>query len=74
MNIADQLYAQARIVPIKRENRVKTVTKLESGELLVTQHSGNSFTISQDDEMLQAFIVYTVLNTQPTWVLNTQLT
>jgi hypothetical protein len=66
MNIADRLYAQARIIPVKRENKVKTVTKLESGDLQVTQHSGHSFTISKDDETFQAFVVYTVLNTQVT--------
>ena len=66
MNIADRLYSQARIIPVKRENSVKAVTKLESGDLLVTQHSGSSFTISRGDEMFQAFIVYTVLNTQVT--------
>jgi hypothetical protein len=50
-----------RIVDIQPANRVKSVSKQENGDLLVTQQSGNSFTISKDEEMFQAFIVYSVL-------------
>jgi len=60
--ITDRLYAQARVVPIKPENRVKTVRKLDSGALEVTQYSGQVFTIEPTDTLFQAFIIYTVLN------------
>ncbi len=55
------LAASTRIYPIKSENQVKTVTKLESGDLRVEQNSGNVFVVSKDDETFQAFIVYSVL-------------
>lgn len=60
--ITDRLYAHARIVPIQPQNRVKTVRKLDSGALEVTQHSGQVFTVDPTDELFQAFVVYTVLN------------
>ena len=50
-----------RIIDIKPGNRVKTVKKLESGDLEVTQHSGNVFTIKKDNPDFQAFVVYSVL-------------
>lgn len=60
-SIADRLYAQARIVPIKDPNRVASVTKLESGDLRVTLNSGRIFKIDKEDELLSAFVVYTML-------------
>ena len=59
--LTDRLMADTRIVPIRRQNRIKTVTKLEGGSMLVTTHSGQTYTIAADDETLQAFAVYTVL-------------
>jgi hypothetical protein len=50
-----------RIIPIESQNKVKAVRKLESGDLSVTLHSGHTFTISKDDELFQAFVVWTVL-------------
>jgi hypothetical protein len=61
MNIADQLYATARIIPIKPANKVKQVKKLESGALAVTLHSGKTYKIDREDEMFQAFVVYTMI-------------
>ncbi|MBO1859266.1 hypothetical protein DF047_32575 [Burkholderia cenocepacia] len=61
--ITDRLYAHARIVPIQPQNRVKTVRKLDSGALEVTQYSGQGFIIEPTDALFQAFVVYTVLNT-----------
>jgi hypothetical protein len=55
-----------RIIPVKRQNKVRTVTKLVSGDLSVTLHSGQSYTISKDDELFQSFVIWTVLNTQLT--------
>ncbi|HFT8010296.1 TPA: hypothetical protein ACU9T0_005956 [Burkholderia cenocepacia] len=60
--IADRLYAHTRIVPIQPQNRVKTVRKLDSGALEVTQYGGQVFTIEATDALFQAFVVYTVLN------------
>lgn len=53
--------SSTRIIDIKPKNRIKTVQKQEDGNLSITQHSGASFTISRDDEMLQAFAVYSIL-------------
>lgn len=50
-----------RIIDIKPQNRVKTVTKQENGDLLVEQHSGATFAVSKDDEQFQAFVIYSVL-------------
>lgn len=55
------LCAQTRIIPIKPANRVKAVTRQQNGDLLVEQYSGESFVVKKDDELFQAFCVYTVL-------------
>lgn len=59
--LIDRLHAQSRTIPIKPERRVKSVTRLESGALRVTQHGGGTFDIDPDDELFQTFTVYTVL-------------
>ena len=60
--LSQQLYAQARIIPIQPQNRVKTVTKLSNGALRVEQHSGNVFEIAPEEEQFQMFLVYMMLN------------
>ncbi|MBU9378725.1 hypothetical protein [Burkholderia gladioli] len=60
--LTDRLYAQARIHPIQQPNRVKSVKKLDSGAFAVTLHSGRTYAIAPEDELFQAFVVYTVLN------------
>jgi len=50
-----------RINPIQPQNQVKTVTKLEGGDLRVQLTSGQSYTISKDDEMFQVFVIWTML-------------
>jgi hypothetical protein len=55
------LAAHTRIIDIKPHNRVKKVTKQADGGLMVELHSGQTFTLSKDDELFQAFIVYSVL-------------
>ena len=52
---------ETRVTYIKPENRVKRVTRLKSGGMEVEQASGNTFTIKKDDEVLQAFVIYSVL-------------
>lgn len=47
---------------IQPQNRVKSITKLTDGGLRVEQHSGNVFVLSPDDELFQAFVVYSVVN------------
>lgn len=59
--IADSLHAQARIIPIQPQNRVRHVQKLESGGLRVTLHSGESYELDKGDELFQAFVIYTIL-------------
>jgi len=54
--------AQTRVVPVQKQNQVKTVTKLASGDLAVTLNSGATYTVSKSDELFQAFVVWTVLN------------
>jgi hypothetical protein len=58
--------ADTRIIPVERQNKVRTVRKLESGDLFVTLCSGRTCTISKDDELFQAFVVWTVLNKECT--------
>lgn len=58
---ADRMMANTRITPIQAQNRVKTVTKLSNGNLAVELHSGRRYQIDKDDEMFQAFVVYTML-------------
>lgn len=61
MNIADRLHAQARIIPVSQPNKVKNITKLEDGAMRVEFYSGKVSVLSQDDEIVQAFVVYSVL-------------
>lgn len=61
MNLADSLYANARIVPIKEPNKVKTVKKLDDGSLSVTLNSGKQFTLGPEDEQFQVFVIYSVI-------------
>lgn len=60
--LADQLYAQARIVSVSKPNQVAQVCKLADGSLRVTQVSGNVFTLDARDVDLQAFVIWTMLN------------
>lgn len=55
------LTATTRVYPIKPQNRVKTVIKTEDGDLAVVLASGERFTIDKDDDLFQAFVVYTIL-------------
>jgi len=50
-----------RIIDIKPANRVKSITKTESGDLLVEQHSGDTFAVSKNDPIFQEFLIYSVL-------------
>lgn len=61
MNITDSLMANTTTKSIKEPNRVREISKCEDGGLLVTQKSGRTLKISKDDELIQAFIVYSVL-------------
>ncbi|WP_136259362.1 hypothetical protein [Rhodanobacter lindaniclasticus] len=61
MNIAHRLMDHARINPISEPNKVKRVSKGVDGSLRVTLNSGRTYKISKEDEMFQAFAVYTVL-------------
>lgn len=63
-NIADRLYAQARIVPVQADRRVKSVKKLGNGDLEVTQHGGAVFTLDAADELFQSFLIWSVLNVE----------
>jgi hypothetical protein len=63
-SIAQQLYASAKIKPIQRQNQIKNAKKLEDGSMEFTQNSGNGFTVSHQDMEIQAFLVYTMLNTE----------
>lgn len=56
------LTRNARIIPIKPQNQVRSVKKLANGDLEVTQHSGNVFVVNKDDENAQVFVIWSVLN------------
>lgn len=53
--------AHTRITPIQPANQVKTITKLDNGDLRIEQHSGHAFVVAKEDETFQAFMVYSVL-------------
>ncbi len=53
--------ASTRIIDIRQPNLVKAVTKLANGDLSVEQQSGNKFVVSKDDDLFQAFVIYSVL-------------
>ncbi len=56
------LSSDTRIIPVEQPNRVKTVTKLESGALRVEQQSGAVFEIGKEDPLFQSFLFWMVLN------------
>jgi hypothetical protein len=60
--LAERLYAQAQTFPVQAPNRIKTVTKLDNGNLRIEQHSGQHFEIAKGDEFFQAFAIWTILN------------
>lgn len=62
----EMMMRNTRIVPVKFENRAKSVQKNADGSMLVVQESGNEFTIPAGEEEMQAFVVYTMLNDQVT--------
>lgn len=65
MTYANSIHsADTRIVPIRPENQVETVTKNSDGSLVVRQKSGQTFTIEPGDDLFQAFIIYTMLNSE----------
>lgn len=55
-----------RIIPVSKQNTVKTVTKLENKGLRIEFNSGKVIELDKDDELIQAFVVYTMLNDQVT--------
>lgn len=50
-----------RIVPVAQPNKVKTITKLANGSLRVEFHSGQVGEYGPQDELFQAFLVYSVI-------------
>lgn len=62
----EMMMTNTRIIPVKRENKVKTVLKNSDGSMLVTQGSGEQFTIPESEQDIQAFVVWTMLNDQTT--------
>ena len=46
----------------KKLNKIRTVTKLESGSLHVVFESGQEITIDQKEELFQVFTVWYMLN------------
>lgn len=59
--LAHRLMANSRVIPISEPNKVKAVTKLQDGGLRIEFNSGAMIDLSADDEMIQAFAVYTML-------------
>ena len=53
--------ASTRRVPVSEPNKVKTITKLADGGLRIEFNSGAVTTLSKDDELFQAFAVYSVV-------------
>lgn len=62
--LSDRSMANARIVPVAKPNQVKLVTKLANGDLRCEQASGNIFDIPASEIEMQAFVIYTMLNSE----------
>ena len=61
MNANSLRTADTRVYPVKPSNQIKTVTKRENGDLAVELNSGLRYVIAKEDELFQAFAVYTML-------------
>lgn len=61
MNLADRLMANTHTKSIQKPNRARLVTKQENGDLRVVLNSGKVFDVGNDDELFQAFVVYSIL-------------
>lgn len=66
MTIQQELRHHATIRPVRPENRVVWVQKREDGGLLCRQSSGNEFTIPPEDDVMQAFVIMTMLDDECT--------
>ena len=53
--------ASTRIIPVSDKNKVKAVKKLKDGGLEVEFHGGAVITLEKGDELIQTFIVYSIL-------------
>ena len=53
-----------RIVPVSRPNQVKEFTKNADGSMTCIQASGNQFTIPANEKEMQAFVVFTMLDSE----------
>jgi len=56
------IHGHPDIRPITRENRVKSISKLANGDMQCTQNNGNVFVIKAKDDVLQAFVVFTMMH------------
>lgn len=56
--------ADTRIIPIQHPNQVQRVTKLPDGGMRVEFNSGAETDLGADDDLIQAFVIYTMLNTE----------
>lgn len=66
MTIAQSIARTQRIVPVKWDNAPKEIMKNKDGSVLVSQNSGEQFTIPAGEIEMQAFIVYLMLNKETT--------
>lgn len=51
-----------REIGVKRENRITNVTKNADGSMSLIYGDGRTGTLSAQDEMLQVFAIFTVLD------------
>ena len=65
-DFGEMMMHNTRIIPVRRENKVKEVTKNADGSMLVVQESGNRFTIPAGEINMQSFVVWTMLNSEVT--------
>jgi hypothetical protein len=64
--LAASLMADTRIIPVKRENKVVEATKLPDGSLSMRFGDGRTGVLGPDQIDLQAFVVWTMLNSDCT--------
>ena len=64
MKISELIPAPQRIIPVKKPNQIASLTKDAGGNIEFSQNNGEKFTLSGSDKELQAFAVWSILNTE----------
>lgn len=67
MNLTSAIQSlHARIVPASKANKVTTVERDSDGSMNLQFGDGSTGKLSKDDEALQAFVLWTMINSECT--------